>query len=69
MEILTTARHFDLTPELRTHVEVRLARDVHPTIGPVDVLAAKLGAVAGAIGAASVVVRSGDAFAHCVELC
>ena len=45
----------------------RIARDVHPTIGPVDVLPAALGDVGGALGAASMVVRSG-VFGHQIDL-
>jgi predicted NBD/HSP70 family sugar kinase/DNA-binding MarR family transcriptional regulator len=46
----------------------RIARDVHPTIGPVTVLPAALGGVGAALGAASLVVRSGDVFAHRVAV-
>lgn len=46
----------------------RLAQDVHRAVAPVAVLPAELGDVGGALGAASVVVRSADAFGHHVDL-
>jgi predicted NBD/HSP70 family sugar kinase len=46
----------------------RIAQDVHPTIGPVAVRPAALGDVGGALGAASLVVRSADLFGHRVPL-
>ena len=45
----------------------RIQRDVHRTIGAVLVRPAELGAAGGALGAASLVVRSGDVFGHRVE--
>jgi predicted NBD/HSP70 family sugar kinase len=46
----------------------RLAQDVHRAAAPVTVLPAELGDVGGALGAASIVVRSGDVFGHHVVI-
>jgi len=46
----------------------RLAQDVHRAAVPVTVLPAALGDVGGGLGAASVVVRSGDVFGHHVDI-
>jgi predicted NBD/HSP70 family sugar kinase len=48
--------------------ERRIARDVHPTIGPVSVRPAALSEVGGALGAAIIVVRSGEKFDHLIPI-